>query len=50
MTQSAKKAQNRHTHCDDVEEVIVAQSVQNRGDCLLGDGQAESLHAATDIH
>lgn len=50
MTQSAKKAQSRHTHRDDVEEVIIAQGVQYRGDCLLGDGQAESFHAPADVH
>lgn len=50
VTQSAKEAQSGHTHCDDVEEVVVTQSVQNWGDRLLGNRQAESFHAATDVH
>lgn len=50
MTQSANKALSGCTHRDNVEEVIVTQSVENRGDCLLSDGQAQPFHAATDVH
>src|SRR4029434_6725255 len=34
------------THSDDVEKVVVAQRVQDRGNSLAGDGQPQALHAA----
>src|SRR4029434_2633482 len=38
------------THSDDVEKVVVAQRVQDRGNSLAGDGQPQALHAAAHIH
>jgi len=37
-------------HRDDVEEVVIAQRVQDGGDGLPGDGEPQALHAATDVH
>lgn len=38
------------THCDDVEEVIVSQRVQDGRDGLPGNGEPKALHAAADVY
>lgn len=46
----ARKPGARKPHRNDVEEVVVAQRVQDGGDGLPGDGQPEAFHAPTHVH
>lgn len=50
LVRRARKPGARKPHRNDVEEVVIAQRVQDGGDGLPGDGQPEALHAPTHVH
>lgn len=38
------------TDCNNVDKVILAQSVKQCVDCVFGNGHSQPLHATTDVH